>query len=303
MEWLCGNQPDSSHIFDGYNAYADEQGFKRNFTAFELGAVKTVTQKTLLNAYEYAGTDNKFNQRYHIFDYYVINVLQNYETAYSEQVTDEFFLLDVRQVNTIFNNRRLLGAEYYIGKPTKECVDNSEEKYTALSDSKNWRYWLRSPNSYSGGSSVRQVGTDGYIFYDTAYKGNGGVRPAFYLDLSSANFASGSGTSADPYILGNNESVSAEISDARLTDSGAVITACLDNSYSKIVAGDVYFAVYDAVGRLSEIEKRAFSLDSLEKSEDITVTFSGSAFSAYKLFVWDNMNPLADIVSSEFPTR
>lgn len=56
VTWLCGNPPPMNL----YNNYASEKGFMAdgNFTSIERNAIKTVTQKSLLNGYEYSSTLN-----------------------------------------------------------------------------------------------------------------------------------------------------------------------------------------------------------------------------------------------------
>ncbi|MGN0181885.1 MAG: DUF6273 domain-containing protein, partial [Candidatus Ornithomonoglobus sp.] len=123
VNWTCGNAPTEDKVY-GYNDYADEAGFLTNFTLGERNAIKPVTQKSLLDGYEY--DSNNKDSNYHICDFHINNVLQNYDTAYSEQVTDSVFLLDVKQVNAVYNNSNVLGDKYYIGEPTEQCVSNSE---------------------------------------------------------------------------------------------------------------------------------------------------------------------------------
>lgn len=207
VAWLCGNPPTNDKVQDGY---AGEKGFLAdgNFAVSERNAIKTVTQKSLLNSWEY--TYPTQNSNYHINNNSISSVVQNYATAYSEQVTDKMFLLDVKQVNRVYENRATLGTNYYIGQPTQKAVDNSEYKNsTYLRVGKNWSYWLRSPFPLNYiGTSVRFVTLDGNVGNNYAYnKYLGiGVRPAFYINLSSAIFTSGTGAVGSPYIVSGGSS-------------------------------------------------------------------------------------------------
>lgn len=204
--WACGNPPDESHVLSGYNEYDDEAGFLTNFTQSERSAMKTVTQKSLLDGYDYSsGSTNTANSNYHRFNSFIDSVVQNYNTAFSEQVTDTMFLLDVKQVNEVYNNRSILGSDYYIGEPTAECVVNSEYKDSYMSTETRWFYWLRSPsadyNTTGGSNYVRGVHSNGNVTFFNACGSYYGVRPAFYLNLSSASVIAGLGTENVPYVV------------------------------------------------------------------------------------------------------
>ena len=206
VNWSCGNPPDNSHVWYGYNDYANEAGFLTNFTQGERNAIKEVTQKSLLNGYEYSDSSNTINPDYHRSSSSIGSVVQNYDTAFSEQVTDKMFLPDVKQINAVYNNSSILGSNYYVGEPTAQCVASSEYKKSSLRTGNKWYAWLRSPDAdYDRSDTVRSVDTAGYVYgyygYSTAYDGIGGVRPAFYLNLSSCSFTAGFGTIASPYTV------------------------------------------------------------------------------------------------------
>lgn len=197
--WTCGNPPVSA-----YNGYDDEAGFLTNFTSNELNVIKPVKQKSLLNGYEYSvGTSNVRNESYHIAHHSIGSVLQNYETAFSEQITDTMFLLDVKQVNEVYNNEEFLGDSYYVGKPTEKSIENSEYKNSELVTNKRWHYWLRSPYAKYYGSTVRYVYADGDINTLNGVSNSGyGVRPAFFLNTSNLQAMNGKGTETYPYTVG-----------------------------------------------------------------------------------------------------
>ena len=199
--WSCGNPPDEAHVWGGYNEYDGEAGFLSNFTQNERNAMKTVTQKSLLNGYEYSqGSSNTKNSNYHRYNGSISDIVQNYDTAYSEQVTDTMFLLDVKQINRVYQNDSQLGGnDYYIGYPTPECVSNSEYQTSSLSSTSSWYSWLRSPGDDNYGDCVRIVDSGGYVSYGSACDGDVGVRPAFYLNSQSAAFTGGDGSVSSPY--------------------------------------------------------------------------------------------------------
>lgn len=149
----CGNPPDSSHVYSGYNEYDQEAGFLTNFTKSELAAMKTVTQKSLLDRYEYNDMSS-YGTSYHYYNSSISNVLQNYDTAYSENVTDTMFLPDVKQIYEIYqNDAKLGGNNYYIGIPSATCVSYSDYQSSSLNTTDRWWSWLRSPNAYYDGTT------------------------------------------------------------------------------------------------------------------------------------------------------
>ena len=197
VNWLCGNPPIESEVY--YNAYDQEAGFLNAFSSGELAAIKEVTQKSLLSYPEIDAGMTTTGTAQHTYHYNINDVVQNYDSAYAEYITDKIFLLDVKQINEVYNNSNILGDDYYIGEPTAECVANSEYTLSSLTVGKKWHTWLRSPDS-SGGNYVRYVYSDGVVYDYGAYYGLQGVRPAFYLNLPSFTIKSGAGTESNPYI-------------------------------------------------------------------------------------------------------
>lgn len=192
VEWLCGNTP----------SYNNEAGFLSNFTENERNAMKEVRQKSLLSEPEYtngmaetgtepyAATSNSYAWNN------ISTVVQNYNTAYAEYVTDKMFLMDVQQVNAVYNNRNKLGENYYIGEATEKSGLTIK-----------WDIWLRSPKTDAYNTVLCIISSDGStnhgrVNIDSANSTHVGVRPAFYLDLSSS-IQSGTGTASNPYIIVN----------------------------------------------------------------------------------------------------
>ena len=179
VEWLCGNPPKDGYITGG-GAYDGKAGFLNGFTRDEAAAIKTVTQRSIVSHPEYTagyidapGADLPYNTD-------IGSVADGYEGAHYENITDKVFLLDVKQLRTVYEN---LGS-YYIGQNRNGV---------------RWNYWLRTPVTDCN-HDMRYVTTQGSIGRDAPCKGYYGVRPAFYLDAAYYAVTSGSGTAADPYV-------------------------------------------------------------------------------------------------------
>ena len=179
VKWLCGNPPKDGYIMGG-GAYDGKAGFLNGFTKDEAAAIKTVTQRSIVSHPEYTagyidapGTDLPYNTD-------IGSVADGYEGAHYENITDKVFLLDVKQLHTVYEN---LGG-YYIGQNRNGV---------------NWNYWLRTPVTDCN-HDMRYVSPQGSIGRDAPYVGYYGVRPAFYLDTAYYTVTSGSGTAAAPYV-------------------------------------------------------------------------------------------------------
>ena len=217
--WNCGNPPNKENVWKGLNPYDQEAGFLSKFTSEELSLIKEVTQKSLLDGYEYSEDRNK---DYHNWDYYIRNnkgtlidvntgdLLYNYNTAYSENITDRMFLLDVKQVCKIDNN---LPGYRYQSYLTEEAIANSEieaargGKEKIGGDLTFYQYWLRSPGNIEECSyNIITSGFAGLLVLNSANRSDIGVRPAFYLNQDAFYVKSGMGSESVPYIgYGNSE--------------------------------------------------------------------------------------------------
>lgn len=298
IAWLCGNPPTNDKVWNGYNDYATEKGFLAdgNFTANERYAIKTVTQKSLLNGYEYSSTPNS---NVHRRDDNISSVVQNYDTAYSEQVTDKMFLLDVKQVNRLYENSATLGTSYYIGQPTQKAVDNSEYKSTNIATGKNWYYWLRSPHAEGGdGVSVRFVLSGGSVSDCYGCDNILGVRPAFYINLSSAIFTSGNGSETEPYVIAV-EGVFIDCSEAKIIGKAnetitANIPVYIDNYSKQNLSGKLVVSIFSS-NKLIKISQRDLTVNKdnqtiIEENFEIDKT-NGSDYKV-KVFWWGGFNSL-----------
>ena len=179
VKWLCGNPPKDGYIMGG-GAYDGKAGFLNGFTRDEAAAIKTVTQRAIVSHPEYTagyidapGADLPYNTD-------IGSVADGYEGAHYENITDKVFLLDVKQLHTVYEN---LGS-YYIAQNRNGV---------------SWNYWLRTPVTDCN-HDMRYVSPQGSIGRDAPCKGYYGVRPAFYLDAAYYAVTSGSGTAADPYV-------------------------------------------------------------------------------------------------------
>ena len=288
VKWACGNPPDDDHVYEGWNDYAEDVGFLRSFNQQELAAIKTVTQKSILDKYEYSNTANP---NYHIFNGGSIeNAVTNYDTAYSEQVTDTVFLLDVKQLDTVYKNDELMGGEeFYLAKPAGRVVTYSEYKNTSLKDGANWWYWLRTPEAdYGSSRRVRYVTEYGVVDRSNAYVGSVGVRPAFYLDLDFCSFASGDGSSEAPYTISSAKPKLVNCMYANGEATATVVNASLDNdSFATL-------AVYDADGDLRDV--KAKNIPSGETSFTITIDADESIKGcSVKVFLWKDAKKMIPI--------
>lgn len=171
--------PGSSYVWNGYNAYDTEAGFKTGFSPQFLAAILPTTLTVAKPTTDGGG---------------------------SETVTDDFFLPSKQEVG--------LGSENGIAEDrfwrcstattapacaprTPQAIANSN--YTNNpSSAANWDWRLRSP--YSGGAySVRYVYSDGSEHYDGAYNGLVGVLPL--CNLSSDTLVSDEPDSEGYYTI------------------------------------------------------------------------------------------------------
>ncbi len=199
VKWTCGNAPTDAEVTRLQNGYDNEAGFLTNFTRDEKKLIKSVSQKSILDGKEYASMSSYGTEPFK-YDIQIANIMQNYENAYSETVTDKVFLLDVAQLSALVIN---LGTEYAKGIISEGCIayaDTYKENGFALGAS--WGWWLRTPvtEDVCHSTYVRYVmgnGTEAGLDY--AKQTDKGIRPAFYLNNSDAIIVSGTGTKGNPY--------------------------------------------------------------------------------------------------------
>ena len=156
--------------------------------------IKPVTRKSLLANIDKSEKDGGLE--FHRADYIISTCVTNYDTAYYKNLSDQVYLLDVKELHDYVYSR---GWEYR-KMPTKEAIDESDYKSsTDLSDKKYWFYWSSTPSAEYP-HSVRIVTDQGSTYMYFAHYFSGGVVPA--LNLKSGVLKSGKGTIDNPYVLG-----------------------------------------------------------------------------------------------------
>ena len=178
VKWLCGNPPRTGYVKG--NAYDRKAGFLNDFSKAEIAAMKNVTQRSLVSHPEYnhgfydgdGRSDLELN-----FD--IENVASNFDSAYGENSTEKVFLLDVKQVNTVWKNF----GNYYVGRNDQGSA---------------WPYWLRTPVTDCN-HDMRYVHSNGSVGREWPNTDYIGVRPAFYLDSDYYVTTSGNGSASNPY--------------------------------------------------------------------------------------------------------
>ena len=278
VKWACGNPPDDGHVIWG-NSYADEAGFLTNFTQNEKNIIKEVTQESLLDYQEYPDMSQYGSDYYYHSSSDYSFCSDNYNTAYSEQVKDKVFLLDLNQIYKVCMNDNLLGGKnYYLGIPTEQAVSNSEFKPNWLTAYSSYYWWLRSPFPLDKVSSgVHFVGG----VKDSPHSGANGVRPAFYLDLSSSIFLYGFGTKNNPFkIIDKIEDVTVVLNDYALTFDQPPI----------IIDGRTLVplrAIFEALGATVDWNSDTQTVTSNKGNTAIRITIGDN-----KLYVNDNVTVL-----------
>ncbi|WP_162862617.1 DUF6273 domain-containing protein [Acetivibrio cellulolyticus] len=199
--WIDECPPTEAYVWNGYNDYANEKGFLTddNFSTNERNFIKSVSQKSLLSTTD-AMKLKLGGTTMHIFNGSISSIVQNYDVACYQNMTDKMFLLDIKQLYKLFQNRAVLGTDYYIGQLTEYAVRNSDIKENGLLPGRKWLTWIRTPDS-SNGRNVRIVSSDGSINCDSAYIGRIGIRPAFYLNILLTTPLAGKGTDVSPYTV------------------------------------------------------------------------------------------------------
>ena len=233
--WLCGISPNSnpfhSSLENEYEEYANEKGFLAdgNFTGTEKNAIKSVTQKSLLDQVDADlatggskevwdelvdnkdwwtnirfGTDSVYHDGEEVRGHVINPVEIRYDEICFEYITDQIFLMDIKQCWAVHENENILGDRYCHAKPTQTALERYlGVEYGSTEEEKS--YYLRTPYG-----RPHQISREGFaagvkILDDTGAKMSagsfGGIRPAFYLDENNAIILSGSGTEEEPYVM------------------------------------------------------------------------------------------------------
>lgn len=153
--------PNNANVWSNYNEYEAEAGF--------------------LNGFEQDFRDALLNDT-------ITVAKSSTDGGGSEQITRKVRLLTRTEVFGDTENGTAEGTQWPIftdnnsrlAYPTAEAVSKSEYKTSSLSSSQPWWWWLLTP--YAGNAyGVRNVYSDGTLYYYYAWRGNGGVRPALFL--------------------------------------------------------------------------------------------------------------------------
>ncbi|MDO4563703.1 MAG: DUF6273 domain-containing protein [Clostridia bacterium] len=289
VAWSCGNAPDTAHVWAGHNAYSDEAGFLNSFSSKGVGMIKSVSQKTLLSRGEYEDMTS-YGSAFHTFNNVLSKIVQNYDSAFSEEVTDKVFLLDAKQLYALYQNRSVLGDSYFAAYPTAQAAANSEYPISADEVCK---YWLRTPTASNvQGTAVRTCENDD-VRDIAAYNGSIGVRPAFYFDNSKVEIGGGSGTELFPYTIAGAGKPKIEITSSVYSEGELSISANVrigDNS-------EVYvaFGAYDANGNLTGVISEIVTAD-ITQTYTLAVTDDTETVRG---FIWDSKNTIAAINDGE----
>lgn len=283
VKWLCGNPPVKDCVARGYNSYESEAGFLTNFTSDELMAIEKVSQTSPVSYPEYERGVYTIGYEPLIYNYNISDIIQNYNNAFSEEITDRIFLLDVKQLNEVYNKSSLLGNAYHVGKPTTQAVNNSEYKDSSLIVGENYFYWLRTPCSQDV-DTVYVVNTDGnHASGANAYSCGIGVRPAFFMN-NCTEFKKGDGTLTNPYSVPKTT-----LHNIEAIKSSNSIT--IKNSSDYDDSATVIIAQYIS-GVLTNIN---FETKHFNASEEYTIYCDSKGL--YKVFAWDSlegMRPLCE---------
>lgn len=153
--------PSNANVWNNYDEYDVQAGFLNTFTADEKNAILNTTLTVAKAPIDGGG---------------------------SETVTDKIFLLSTTEVGLANENGIAEGSilslfntsSNRIAQPTAAVVSNSEYTNSNLNTSSAWYWWLRTPYA-SRSRDVRNVNTGGTLYYDSAYYGYYGLRPALNL--------------------------------------------------------------------------------------------------------------------------
>ena len=179
VKWLCGNPPREDSV--NGNAYDQKAGFLNDFSKAEIAAMKNMPQRSLVSHPEYNlgfhDTEGRSNLE---LNYNIENVDSNFDSAYGENSTEKVFLIDVRQVKSVWKNF----GNYYIARNEQGV---------------SWPYWLRTPVTDCN-HDMRYVQSNGSVGREWPNTDYIGVRPAFYLDSDYYVTTSGDGSASNPYV-------------------------------------------------------------------------------------------------------
>lgn len=185
------------------NIYDQEAGFLKDFSSEELELLEKRNYKVLLaNPYNIEEIKDGGSEP-HKYNKDIEDVVQNYDVANYQNVTDTVFLLSVKELKEyVFDNNIELKST-----PTKVAIENSTYKgdgsFGWLEPSNYISYWTRTPLVITE-DEVRNISKYEGETVSSIYASNGryGVRPAVQL-MADIKPLVGRGTYNTPYILAN----------------------------------------------------------------------------------------------------
>jgi len=212
-EWLnssatsvsySSNPPKPEYTMSGLNSYADEPGFLTNFTSSEYDLIMDTRHKSLLASVDAVSGILDGGTAPHIDDTDLADVVQNFDDAYYQMVTDKVFLLDVKELYyDVWTNDALGGiaADLQLRKPTALAVAHSEYISSELNTDMAFNYFLRTPNCNEE-NTTRSISpaTPNKVHSGSCFSSNGGILPALNISADTRIY-SGDGSVMNPYII------------------------------------------------------------------------------------------------------
>jgi hypothetical protein len=172
--------PNSANVWSNFNEYDAEAGFLSNFEEAFRNAILDTTIRVAKNTVTDGGGYEDITRKVYLLSRMEVGLSE--ENGIAEGSKWDLFSND--------NSRRAY--------PTAEAVSRSEYTSSSLNASSPWYWWLRTPLAASS-YYARSVNTGGTLRSDSAYRGEGGVRPA--LELDSGILVSDSVDTDGAYII------------------------------------------------------------------------------------------------------
>ncbi len=208
IEWVGENEPSDENVAG--KGYSDEDGFlsTTNFSESEISVMKTLGQWQIANISNIEKSENGiyfgFGLNYYPYraewigfcTYNDVTELSHVEGG-MYRINDTIFLLNEPQVYNLYNKFGTIFAE------NTSYAETELDNYNPLNRGHNG-WWLRTAMNRDVTRYVYSTVSYGYAPARSSVAI--GVRPAFYLNESSAVIISGSGTVDDPYIVDGTES-------------------------------------------------------------------------------------------------
>lgn len=175
VEYTCGNLPE-----DAYSS----PGFLYGFSELEKVSIQPVTQRCIVSAADQTEADAGSGAFTPIVNSFDISCMLDknkaaYDGAWSMQVTDRVFCLDLQQMSNVYANRDALGEKFHFDKQIGTYFG----------------YWLRTPTS---DTTILVMGSGNMTTYSACYTSC--ARPALYLSVDTC-LGEGDGTKASPFVI------------------------------------------------------------------------------------------------------